>query len=245
MNVIELNVGSERNVIVRRCSGRCCVAVKFRCGYLRCNRKRSQIVLNAHLEGLTLLKKLNIAISDEDPHMGICLFHWRMIKYGRPGIALTTQELNSWEADETRLGKSERSEDSPDIMVFESSTSSEREESDDDLAAEDRVTSQKGKLNWREVDIKRRKIKSPSEDRGEGEEHRDSEEEDERSGLCTLSAASLRRYRKFFMIPTKASASKHAMLEGVESHFERLPVRASDAIVHFIYTAKNRMNTVE
>ncbi|KIH66270.1 hypothetical protein ANCDUO_03400 [Ancylostoma duodenale] len=135
-------------VILNLQSGeRCCVAVKFLCGWMRCNRKRSQRVLNAHLERLTLLKKLNVAICDEDPHMGICLFHWRLINYGKPGVALTNEELNSWEADETRLEKCEHSEDS--------------------------------------------------------------------------------------------------MLEGVESHFERLPVRASDAIVHFIYTAKNRMNTVE
>ncbi|CAJ0942780.1 unnamed protein product, partial [Mesorhabditis belari] len=59
-------------------------------------------------------------------------------------------------------------------------------------------------------------------------------EEDDDHVLSILSAAALRRYRKHFEIPTKPSATKHAMLEGVISHFESMPANAGEAIAHFI-----------
>ncbi|KAK6743893.1 hypothetical protein RB195_010908 [Necator americanus] len=227
-------------------SERCCVAVKFRCGWVRCSRKRSRRALNTDLERVALSKKLNVAVSSEDPHMGICSYHWRLIKNGEQDVALNSEELKFWEASETKADKYPRYGDMSDVMIVGSSTSSDHEDSDDGTTTDDgkRNILQQSELNWREVDMKQKKVRCASDVADESEHHRDSEEE-ERSGLSTLSAASLRRYRKFFMIPTKASASKHAMLEGVANHFERLPVRTSDTVVHFIYTARNRINTIE
>ncbi|CAJ0578552.1 unnamed protein product, partial [Mesorhabditis spiculigera] len=59
------------------------------------------------------------------------------------------------------------------------------------------------------------------------------EEEDETHGLSVLNAAALRKYRKYFDIPTKSSATKHAMLEGVISHFETSYVHDGEAIASF------------
>ncbi|VDP56647.1 unnamed protein product [Heligmosomoides polygyrus] len=126
---------------------------------------------------------------------------------------------------------------------LESSVSSEvdSDEEEEEIDKEKQVADFKAVLNWRHIELARIKENSSQ---GERDEQRDSDEDDN-NGLSTLSAASLRRYRKFFMIPTKASASKHAMLEGVENHFARVPVQANDAIAHFIFTAKNKMNNVE
>ncbi|KAK5971477.1 hypothetical protein GCK32_010521 [Trichostrongylus colubriformis] len=223
---------------------RCCIAARFRHGFVRCNRKRSQRILTPLLERMAVLKKLNIAISDEASHKGICLFHWRLIKYGRPGIPMKEEEVKNWDACESRLEQAERDDEieSDDAASGSSSSSEQNSEDEEGNGEVNQGPSFKDVLDWRQVDLK--KVKAVPSHNGEKEQQQDSDDDDN-NGLSTLSAASLRRYRKFFMIPTKASASKHAMLEGVENHFESLPVQANDTIAYFIYTAKNRMNTVE
>ncbi|VDL61854.1 unnamed protein product [Nippostrongylus brasiliensis] len=221
-----------------RSKDRCCIAAKLRTGWQRCNRRRSQRVLTRVLEKLAVHKKLNIAISDEDPHHGICLLHWRLIKYGRPGGQMTQEEVQTWDAPESRLEKAERDDEfENEGCAGDSSVSSDPYSGDEDVG-EKKEPDYKAALKWKN------RIKPYKDEIREGEQQRESDDEED-NGLSSLSAASLRRYRKFFMIPTKASASKHAMLEGVENHFEALPVQANDTIAHFIYTAKNRMNTVE
>ncbi|VDM65285.1 unnamed protein product [Strongylus vulgaris] len=158
---------------------RCCVAMKFPFVWLRCNRRRSRKVLNPELQRVALLKKLNIGIANEDPHMGICLFHWRMIKYRRPGVAVTIEQLKSWEAKESRTEADDSSEDTSDAILAESSTSSDHEDSEDDTTMENgRQNTQRSKLNWRDMDIKQKKTKPPSNQGDEGDEHRDSEEDE-------------------------------------------------------------------
>ncbi|VDO46568.1 unnamed protein product [Haemonchus placei] len=225
-------------IVAYESSERCCLAARFREGFVRCNRRRSERVLTPLLERMAVLKGLNLAISDEDPHKGICMFHWRLIKYGRPGRPMKEEEVKDWDAPESRLEKIERddyieSDDDESCTSFEPNydAGDGNEGGQEGQDAKDRPCCSKTG-------------KPVSSHNREGEQQHDSDDDDT-TGLSTLSAASLRRYRKFFMIPTKASASKHAMLEGVENHFERLPVQANDTIAFFIYTARNRMNTVE
>ncbi|XGW15724.1 hypothetical protein V3C99_001293 [Haemonchus contortus] len=219
-------------------SERCCLAARFREGFLRCNRRRSERVLTPLLERMAVLKRLNLAISDEDPHKGICLFHWRLIKYGRPDRPMKEEEVKGWDAPESRLEKIERDDD---ILSDDNESCTSYEPNYDGGEGNEGGGEGQGS---KDRPCCSKTGKPVSSHNREGEQQHDSDDDDT-TGLSTLSAASLRRYRKFFMIPTKASASKHAMLEGVESHFERLPVQANDTIAFFIYTARNRMNTVE
>ncbi|PIO74373.1 hypothetical protein TELCIR_03624 [Teladorsagia circumcincta] len=225
-------------------SERCCLAARFPHGFVRCNRRRSGRVLTNVLERMAIAKELNLAISDEGSHKGICMFHWRLIKYGRTGVPMKKDEVKDWDACESRLEKAERDDEiESDDDAVESCVSSELNSDDGEDSEEGTEGSSfKDVLNWRSVDLKKVRAVSPNNE--EVEQQQDSDEEDS-NGLSTLSAASLRRYRKFFMIPTKASASKHAMLEGVENHFENLPVQSNDSIAYFIYSARNRINTVE
>ncbi|KHJ75771.1 hypothetical protein OESDEN_24613 [Oesophagostomum dentatum] len=220
---VELWLGKKCPKTKLPSTDRCCIAMKFRGGWVRCNRMRSRRNMNDALEKVALMKRLNIGLCREDPHLGICLFHWRLIRYARQDSPLTEEQLRSWEACETQAEKNDRDEDANDIIAIESSTSSDHDDSDDSTEKSGEGNTERIKYNWRENDLKRRKTKSPSDEGDETEEHRDSEE-DEKNGLCTLSAASLRRYRKYFMIPTKASASKHAV-----SFVFSLPARFSSS----------------
>lgn len=43
--------------------------------------------------------------------MGICLLHWRLIKFGRPRAPLTEKEARVWSDAETRLERAERDDE--------------------------------------------------------------------------------------------------------------------------------------
>ncbi|KJH47466.1 hypothetical protein DICVIV_06453 [Dictyocaulus viviparus] len=227
-------------------SGQCCLAVNQLGVWRRCNRKRSNKILTVNLERIAVAKGLNLGVSDEDPHNGICLFHWRLIKYGRSDM-LMDEDVKFKESGTSQFESIKQDEKRSEVVTIDNSTSSDQENSDDDMySAREKIATlilNNPAFNWQDVEIE--KLRTFLANDSDEEEQNDSEGDEESSFLSALSAASLRRYRKFFMIPTKASASKHAMLEGVENHFERLPVESNDAIIHFIYTAKNRINTIE
>ncbi|VDK38415.1 unnamed protein product [Gongylonema pulchrum] len=61
-----------------------------------------------------------------------------------------------------------------------------------------------------------------------------------------LSAASLRRYKKFFNLPHRSSTNtKQQLLEGVSEHFHNLEVPAYETIASFLYTAKFNKNKID
>ncbi|KAE9414180.1 hypothetical protein Angca_000421, partial [Angiostrongylus cantonensis] len=229
-------------------SEQCCIADRTAGGWQRCHRRRSKR-LTISLERIAMAKNLDLGVTDEDPHMGICLFHWRLIKYGKLDDLINDEEVKFHETGEFQYDKMGGGEMKYSIAA-ENHASSGHEDSDEEVdSAEEKAMLFNSISDWQDVETKDAKT-FPVDDSDDEEDQRDSEDDEESFikfyfGLCALSAASLRRYRKFFMIPTKASASKHAMLEGVENHFERLPVESTDAIMHFVYTARNRINTVE
>ncbi|CAD6188294.1 unnamed protein product [Caenorhabditis auriculariae] len=63
--------------------------------------------------------------------------------------------------------------------------------------------------------------------------------------ISHMSAASLRRYRQAFNIPTKSSATKSSMQEGLRKHFELLPVDAFNDFPAFVSVARRGENNVE
>ncbi|KAL3084940.1 hypothetical protein niasHS_010009 [Heterodera schachtii] len=61
-----------------------------------------------------------------------------------------------------------------------------------------------------------------------------------------LSATTLRRYKKFFNLPNRSGAnSKAQLLEGINDHFESIPVDLAETAAHFldtIYKKRNRLD---
>ncbi|KAK6039929.1 hypothetical protein COOONC_22566 [Cooperia oncophora] len=167
------------------------MAARFPHGFVRCNRRRSERVLTNILEKMAVSKRLGLGISDEPSHRGICLLHWRLIKYGRPGKPMKEEEVKTWDDCETRLEKAERDEEIESYEGIESFTPSELISDDDEgeeekarvydylvsqkpyprLSLISRRTSYRDSQKWRHAD--RKKVKAR-----DREQQQDSDEDD-------------------------------------------------------------------
>uniref|UniRef100_A0A0K0DK88 DUF2052 domain-containing protein n=1 Tax=Angiostrongylus cantonensis TaxID=6313 RepID=A0A0K0DK88_ANGCA len=158
-------------------SEQCCIADRTAGGWQRCHRRRSKR-LTISLERIAMAKNLDLGVTDEDPHMGICLFHWRLIKYGKLDDLINDEEVKFHETGEFQYDKMGGGEMKYSIAA-ENHASSGHEDSDEEVdSAEEKAMLFNSISDWQDVETKDAKT-FPVDDSDDEEDQRDSEDDEE------------------------------------------------------------------
>ncbi|VDM55725.1 unnamed protein product [Angiostrongylus costaricensis] len=105
--------------------------------------------------------------------MCICLFHWRLIKYGNSDDLMNDEEVIFHETGETQYDKNEGDDEMKYSIATDNHTSSGHEDFDDEMdSSEEKVS------DWQDVETKNTKT-FPVDDSDDEEDQRDSEDDEE------------------------------------------------------------------
>lgn len=85
---------------------------------------------------------------------------------------------------------------------------------------------------------KSRRARKDSDDSG-------SDSESPEVDLYSLQVQTLRRYKKFYKVPTRPGMNKAQLADLISKHFRTIPVKEKEVLSYFIYSVKTNSNKTD